>query len=161
MRSTSIVVAASLGAGVLLAACAQPGGAPSPTPRPLASASMPMPGMPGQMPHGTTPSGDAAEPVTIPSDAQRVDVVGTEFAFSPETPTVEAGRPVVITFENDGTTAHDWTVHAQDGTEVAHAHAEPGDSTVVVMSFPKGTYKVWCTIAGHRQAGMVGRLLVT
>ena len=29
------------------------------------------------------------------------------------------------------------------------------------MTFATGTYETWCTVVGHKQAGMVGTLHVT
>lgn len=151
------MIVGALGAAALLAACGNPQIGPSPSPvAPTQPASMPMPGMPSDMP-GMSGSSSTA----IPADAQRVEIVGTEFTFAPEQVRVQSARAVAITFENDGTTAHDWTVHAADGSELAHAHAEPGEPAIIVMSFGKGAYEVWCSVAGHKQAGMVGTLVVT
>lgn len=141
---------AALALVAFLAACSSQN-TPLPPMMPGSSAS----GMPG-MPHDTLPRTDISP--SIPPDAQRVEVVGTEFAFSPSDPRIQADSPTAITFKNDGTTAHDWTVHQADGTEIAHAHAEAGETATVVMRFEPGTYDVWCTIAGHKEAGMVGTL---
>lgn len=99
--------------------------------------------------------------IEVPADAQRISIVGTEFEFAPKDLTVTSEHPVAITFENDGTTDHDWTIHSTDGSEIAHVHATAGQSTLLVANLKPGAYEVWCTVAGHRQAGMVGNLKVT
>ena len=45
---------------------------------------------------------------------------------------------------------------------VVAAHAEPGTSTTVLFTPTQtGEYEFECTIPGHREAGMVGKVIVT
>lgn len=96
-------------------------------------------------------------PAEVPADAQTRRVEGTEFAFRPEELTVEAGRPVAVTLVNAGEVEHEWVLVDDDGSEIAHAHAPPGqDATAVFTLDEAGTYEVRCTVAGHAEQGMVG-----
>lgn len=103
-----------------------------------------------------------AAPPQVPGNAQRVAVIGREFRFEPAQVTVAAGRPVAITFANQGKVPHDWAVRGSSGETVkgTMADAQPGEEGTAVFTLPAGSYVVWCTIAGHDLAGMKGRLVV-
>jgi uncharacterized cupredoxin-like copper-binding protein len=49
------------------------------------------------------------------------------------------------------------------GTPLASSSAVPaGESRLfVVQNLPVGSYTYWCSVAGHAQLGMVGKLAVT
>ena len=105
----------------------------------------------------------------------------TDFSYSSPSITVAAGQPVVLTIKNTGAVEHDFviekievdTVVLQDGgSEEHHAHSAEANydlhiSTQVgttsklqfTVSEP-GTYKFFCSVEGHEQAGMVGELIV-
>ncbi len=103
--------------------------------------------------------GQAAE--EIPPDAQMIEVSGAEFAFDPADFDVEAGRPVAVTFVNEGTVEHDWSLRTLDGQEVegAQSAAGPGEQAVAVFTLEPGSYEAWCTIEGHYEAGMKGSVV--
>ena len=87
-----------------------------------------------------------------------VTLTTTEWAFGPETMTVKLGEPVTIVLVNDGYIEHDVEVAAFG----LHLHAQPG--AVMKGSFVPdrvGTFEFVCTIAGHKEAGMEGTLVVT
>jgi plastocyanin len=90
-----------------------------------------------------------------------IEVSGTEFAFDPADFDVEAGRPVAVTFVNEGTAEHDWTLRTLDGEEVegAHANAGPGEEAAAVFTLEPGTYEAWCTLPGHYEGGMKGTVV--
>ena len=111
----------------------------------------------------TTPSAEGGhdetgEMVEIPPDAQKIEVVGTEFAFDPADFGVEAGRPVAVTFVNEGAVEHDWALRTMEGQEIegAHVHAMPGEEAAAVFTLEPGTYEAWCTLPGHYEGGMKG-----
>ncbi len=89
--------------------------------------------------------------------ARAVTVQATEFAFTPASLEASAGETVKVTLENKGTVEHDFVI---DELRVK-AHAAVGTSADATLSDLKpGTYTFYCTIAGHRQAGMEGTLVV-
>ncbi len=120
-------------------------------PAPVAEAQPAMGAMPGM-----------AAPAQVPAGAQRVEVGGREFSFEPAQLTMDAGRPVALTFANRGRIPHDWAVRDASGATVSGtmADAEPGEEGVVVFTLPAGAYEIVCTITGHALAGMRGRLIV-
>lgn len=114
----------------------------------------------------------------IPADAQQLTVsFGDALQFDPPTLTVQAGRPVVLTVRNTGTTDHDFSIRQMPARDVknkvegGHGHGGAG----MVVGHPKakgavtirftptapGTYEFFCSVAGHRDAGMTGSLTVT
>jgi plastocyanin len=85
--------------------------------------------------------------------AREVPIVGDGFAFSPNEITVGAGKDITIalTAEDVG---HD--VYVKGIGHVVHAEAGDTEKGGIRIDEP-GTYKFWCTVAGHKKAGMTGR----
>lgn len=90
-------------------------------------------------------------------DAPTVEVVATEFGFSPDRLTLPAGETVNLTLVNQGRLLHDLTIPGLDVRIVAG----PGDTATagVVLEEP-GEYPFLCTVPGHSEAGMTGVLVV-
>ncbi len=93
----------------------------------------------------------AVEGPTSPS----FDVSATEMKFDPDAVAVEAGE-VSVTLTNDGSVQHDLRI---DGAEF-FVEAGPGESTDGTADLDKGSYQFFCTVPGHRDAGMEGVLEV-
>ncbi|HEX5192641.1 MAG TPA: plastocyanin/azurin family copper-binding protein, partial [Solirubrobacteraceae bacterium] len=75
--------------------------------------------------------------------------------------TAKAGK-VTIDFTNDSPLSHDVTV--QKGTSGATIAATPifdHGTKSITMTLAAGKYTYYCSVPGHRQAGMVGTLTVT
>lgn len=110
-----------------------------------------------------------------------ITVEMTDFAYSPSSITVPAGEPVTLTVKNIGNVEHDFVVEKIDattkviqdsGSNAHHAHGEEqnydlhisaaaGESSVLQLTVSEpGTYKVFCTVEGHEEAGMIGELTV-
>ncbi len=95
---------------------------------------------------------------TTPASGQPAVIEATEFAFTPNTLTVQHGQPVTIQLKNAGTTAHDIT---STDLNFQSAVVQPGDSTTVSFTPQQpGTYTFFCNIDGHRANGMVGTITV-
>ncbi len=88
-----------------------------------------------------------------------ISVTEKEFSITPSTATAPAGK---ITFEikNTGAVAHDIGVDI-NGTVKASPLVQPGKSATwsVTIDTP-GTYQFFCTVPGHKEAGMKGTLTV-
>lgn len=83
----------------------------------------------------------------------------TEFAFSPDSITIEAGEAVTVTLENKGAIEHDFTVEELDDLKVVTvgpAKTASGELTVDEA----GEYTIYCSVPGHRAGGMEGTLVV-
>ena len=118
-----------------------------------------------------------------PSDAgaTEITVKATDFAYSPASITVPVGQPVTITLDNEGAVEHDFVVDKISVTDVEareigpamhhqmgempdydlHFYSNAGDSAVLKFTaMEPGTYEIYCTIKGHKEAGMIGKLIV-
>ncbi len=105
----------------------------------------------------------------------------TNFAFTPDILEVNAGDVLEIAIQNVEPVLHDFTID-KIGADVhisylggtgEHAHAEverdadvhfaltePGSGVVHLRVFEPGEYVFYCTVPGHREAGMAGTLIV-
>lgn len=88
-------------------------------------------------------------------------IVGLDtMKFNPETITVKAGAPVKIAFKNAGMLPHDLVT--EGGTQNAKlVNIGAGKEQAGTFMAPKpGTYAIVCTQPGHKEAGMVGKIIV-
>ena len=101
----------------------------------------------------------AATPTATPVRADGDVVVrGEEWSLSPERIAVTAGQEVTVTFENDGSLAHNLIVGEFD---VKTDTIQPGESDSITFTPDEpGEFPYWCDVAGHRDAGMEGTLVV-
>lgn len=100
---------------------------------------------------GDTGGGEPLDVATSP----RIEIVGTDMAFTPDTVAVLAGNVEVI-FTNEGQVYHDLRI----GEEPFIAEAAPGERDEGRVLLEPGTYELFCSIPGHSEAGMVGVLEV-
>jgi nitrite reductase (NO-forming) len=85
-------------------------------------------------------------------------VVAKKFSFAPSTVTAEAGETVTIEFANKGSLSHNLTFKKLDAkTETIQSG---NTQTIEVQVDAPGTYQFICTVPGHAQAGMKGKLVV-
>lgn len=93
---------------------------------------------------------DHAEDTAAIEGAEEVAVTATSMAFEPATLELEAGEPVNIVLTSEDTT-HDLTVDEVD----FHLAADKGATATGGLVFEDaGTYTGYCTVPGHREAGM-------
>ena len=122
-----------------------------------------------------TACGGSAQP------AKEITLDASDFAYSPLSVTVPAGEPVMLTLKNSGAVEHDFVIekidasvemiedsgsdtHHMHGTEASydlHFSAQPGETSVIQFTVSEpGTYTFFCSVQGHKEAGMVGELIV-
>jgi nitrite reductase (NO-forming) len=80
-----------------------------------------------------------------------------DIAFEPTEVTIPANTDVTITLPNNGVAVHNFNI---DELGVKSEDVPGGGSTTVTINAPAGTYEFYCSIPGHREAGMVGTLIV-
>lgn len=98
-----------------------------------------------------------AESTPVTDGARRIEVIATNFDFDPEEIFVTAGEDVAIVLTSRDL-LHDFTI---DDIEI-HVTADRGETAVGGFRADRpGEYVFYCTIAGHRRAGMEGTLIVT
>ena len=71
----------------------------------------------------------------------------------------KAGK-VSIAFTNMAPLSHNVTVATSSGTVVGATPTFQGGSKTLTLSLKPGTYKFYCSVPGHRMAGMEGTLTV-
>jgi uncharacterized cupredoxin-like copper-binding protein len=82
----------------------------------------------------------------------RATLDGTEMRFIPDRIAVAAGDiPVVL--HNVGSVAHDLRI---DERPTLLLEAAPGQTATATWRLPAGRYRIYCSLPGHRQAGMEG-----
>lgn len=84
-------------------------------------------------------------------------VTATEFKFDPGELDLEAGATITVELVNGGTVEHDFTIDDLD-VKIYAGVGETASDTVGPVE--PGTYEYYCSIPGHREAGMVGELTV-
>lgn len=82
-----------------------------------------------------------------------------EYFYKPATITVSPGASVTVTLKNVGTLQHDYHIDVINQTSPM---VDPGKSIDWTFTAPSqaGTYDTWCTVPGHKELGMVGKLEV-
>lgn len=110
----------------------------------------PAAGTPGASPEASP----SASPVAGEGD---VTVVMIDIAFEPKEFTITADTDVVVFLPNEGVLEHNFTI---EELGIASETIPGGESTSVTINAPAGTYEYYCSVPGHREAGMVGTLTV-
>jgi uncharacterized cupredoxin-like copper-binding protein len=100
-------------------------------------------------------NGDSTEGAS--SADETVTLVTKEFYFEPDTVTVAAGSTEIVVDNSGGMVEHDFTLE-ELGVEI---YAAPGDTEREVVDLESGSYEFFCSIPGHREAGMEGTLTVS
>jgi plastocyanin len=82
-----------------------------------------------------------------------------QLAYNTKSLTAKAGQ-VTIDFTNMASLMHNVTVESSSGAKVGETPTFNGGSKSVALNLKPGTYKFFCSVPGHRQAGMEGTLTV-
>jgi uncharacterized cupredoxin-like copper-binding protein len=95
-----------------------------------------------------------ALPITTAGGAASVRVTGTEYRFTLSPRTVAHGT-VTFRFTNRGRLRHDFKIAGKKTRVIAR-----GKRATLKVRLRRGTYRYICTVEGHAEAGMKGRLRV-
>ena len=119
----------------------------------------------------------------VPATTTELSVIGTDqLEFEPDAFAVPAGAEVTVEFTSEGAVEHDLVIegagmagmvgeeghgdhgeedHVMDEGDLHVAHADAGETvTATFMIDEAGTYEVYCSVVGHREAGMIAELTV-
>jgi uncharacterized cupredoxin-like copper-binding protein len=91
--------------------------------------------------------------------ATTVQVRESEFKITPAPASVAAPGKVTFVATNAGKIPHDLAVQGSSGTTKT-ALISPGKSAKLTVTLAAGTYTLYCSVPGHRAAGMVAKLVV-
>ena len=97
---------------------------------------------------------DASRPAAAGSASAggltEVDVTLAEMSISPSTIEVPAGESITVHVTNKGALAHDFKVMGRTGSELLN----PGDKADIVIGPFTSDTEAWCSVPGHKEAGM-------
>lgn len=104
------------------------------------------------------PAGSSTPVATPVMDAgASVSVTLVNGEIQPAELTIAADTDVTIAVASNGSIGHNFTV---ENTDFATETLDPGMSEDLVVNLAAGTYTYFCSVPGHREAGMVGTLTV-
>ncbi|MBI2634054.1 cupredoxin domain-containing protein [Candidatus Peregrinibacteria bacterium] len=104
-----------------------------------------------------TPSDNTASDDTAPA-VKEIAISGNEFSFSPSSIDIAPGEKVKITFRNDGNFPHNIAIK-----ELGIASPVIGGGETATLEFTAsdaGTLTMYCSVASHEEAGMVGTVTI-
>lgn len=110
--------------------------------------------------YGAAPAASSAAPASGAAVPIAAEPSG-QLAFTKKSLTAKAGM-VTIDFTNTAPLPHNFTV--QQGTSGSVVGSTPtfqGGAKILTVKLKAGTYTFFCSVAGHRMAGMQGTLTVT
>jgi nitrite reductase (NO-forming) len=93
---------------------------------------------------------------TSSGETRTIEVVLTEFAVSPARIEVAPGTRVRVKAVNKGAMPHDLKWQGRTGTPMI----DPGGSAEADLGVISATGQAWCTVPGHKDAGMVLDIVV-
>jgi len=95
--------------------------------------------------------GCVAEPAALGlPDGADVIVVADDLSYAPERIEVVAGEPIELHLRNDGGIVHDLVFGSGGET----GEVRPGEAVTVTLGPLDASTTAWCSIPGHRDAGM-------
>jgi plastocyanin len=140
-RSTIAIVAVVLLAAVAIAGC----GSSSPATTSSSTAA-------STSTSANAPSG-ASEALKLEANKEG------QLAYSTKSLTAKSGN-VSIDFTNEAPIGHNVTIESSAGKTVGSTPTFQGGSKTLSLHLAPGTYKFFCSVPGHRMAGMEGTLVV-
>jgi uncharacterized cupredoxin-like copper-binding protein len=97
------------------------------------------------------------EPETEDVGAAKASIRGGDIYFSVKEFSIPADTDVEITFSNEGVSQHDFVI---ENTEFRTSLLNGGGVETITVNLPAGEYTYYCSVPGHRPAGMEGTLTV-
>ncbi|MFJ8069541.1 plastocyanin/azurin family copper-binding protein [Peribacillus sp. NPDC096447] len=106
------------------------------------------------------------------SSSYALEIKALDFSYEPRNISINRGEEYEITLKNVGKDEHDISIVSRDefykknaedfhGVGRLHLHAKAGESaSTIIGSLPEGNYIFYCTLPGHKEAGMVGEITV-
>ena len=82
-----------------------------------------------------------------------------QLEYNTKSLSAKAGK-VSIDFTNKAPLPHNVTIESSSGQQVGATPTFMGESKTLSVNLKPGTYKFFCSVPGHRQAGMEGTLTV-
>lgn len=152
-RSTSRLTALMLAVGLLvLAGC---GSSSSPTTSSTTESTATSTSSPGSTSTATSTNSSTAPSGTLSVAANQEG----QLAYDKTSLTANAGK-VSIDFTNMAPLGHNMTIESSSHKILGATPTFAGGSKSLTLNLKPGTYKFFCSVPGHRAAGMEGTLVV-
>ncbi len=103
--------------------------------------------------------GAEAEGKSAGSAAVNIEAASSGLAYTSKTATAKAGK-VTVDFNNPQPLTHDVAIEDSSGKTIGQTELVAEGSSSAVVNLKPGTYHYFCTVPGHREAGMEGTLTV-
>jgi plastocyanin len=103
---------------------------------------------------GNTGGGESSGGATL-----AIAAAESGLAYSSDTAAAEAGK-VTVDFDNPQPLQHDVAFEDDSGKEVGGTELVTEGEATTTVDFKPGSYTFFCTVPGHREAGMEGTLTV-
>jgi plastocyanin len=116
----------------------------------------PAPTAPASTSTQPAPAGGAKPPA---ASTLKLSAAGAQLAYNTRQLSAHAGK-VTIAFTNGSPLEHDVTI-AQGSKVLGATPIFTGGTRTVTLTLAAGSYTFYCSVPGHRQAGMEGTLSVT
>ena len=100
-----------------------------------------------------TSTGGSGESLSLSANSEG------QLEYSTKSLSAKAGK-VSIDFTNASPLGHNMTIESSSGETVGSTPTFQGGSKTLSLTLKAGTYKFFCSVPGHRQAGMEGTLTV-
>src|SRR3954454_801873 len=104
-------------------------------------------------------SPSASSGAAAPTGTVKLAADQSQLAFDTTSLTAKAG-PVTIDFNNPSPIPHDVKVEDSSGKELGGTKEITSTSASAKVQLKAGTYTFFCSVPGHREAGMEGKLTV-
>lgn len=102
----------------------------------------------------------ASVPTTAPTAPQPVAVSETEFKITPAKTSLKAGS-YELDLKNDGKIQHDLVVKGPGVSDEKTPVINAGQTAKLTVDLKSGTYELYCSVPGHKQAGMDTKITVS
>jgi len=114
-----------------------------------------VPGEPTAAPTTAAGSPEAGGEGGTTSGEQEATITAHDIYFDPADVSVKAGK-VKFILPNEGAAEHDFSIDELN----VQVNLPAGTTQTVEVDLPAGTHQFYCNIPGHKDAGMVGTLVV-
>jgi uncharacterized cupredoxin-like copper-binding protein len=104
-----------------------------------------------------SPAASPAADQSAAGGATDIAIEAVDIAFSKTELTGPADTQFTITVTNNGAAQHDFVI---DELGITTKMLNPGESETVTINAPAGEYEYYCSVPGHKPAGMVGKLIL-
>jgi cytochrome c oxidase subunit 2 len=106
---------------------------------------------------GAAPPAEQEQPPPPAEQPQAPTVEMHDIFFQPKEITIPANTDVTVNLVNNGATVHTFDVN---DLNVHSGDYAPGQTGTVTINAAPGEYEIHCAIPGHKEGGMVGKLIV-